>query len=169
MLLSIVLGLFGCASEPVAPTAEPAAPVAPAPVEVAPAAPAPGARTADGIRIKEAYARAMPGAATNSAAFVTLESPTAGRLVGARADVSEAVELHTHVDEAGVMQMRKIDGIDLPAGQAVEMKPGGLHVMFIGLKAPLVAGQEFELTLVFADGSEHSLRVPIREIAAEHG
>lgn len=109
-----------------------------------------------------AYASA-PGAQAGGA-YVTLENKgPADRLVAARADVSERVEIHEHRMEDGVMKMREVEGIDLPEGGAIEMKPGGYHVMFMGLKAPLEAGGTIPVTLVFESGAELSVEVPVIE------
>ena len=71
------------------------------------------------------------------------------RLVSASTPVATSVEIHSMRLEGDVMRMREIGSLDLPAGKTVELKPGGLHLMFIGLKAPLVVGQTFPLTLKF--------------------
>jgi copper(I)-binding protein len=130
----------------------------------------PAAPAAEQVTVTELRARAMPPAAPNSAAFMTLRNdgpPTA--LVAARAAVAKAVELHTHTQVDGVMRMRRVEEISLPTGEAVVLKPGGLHVMFIGLVAPLVAGRSIELTLEFKDGSTRTLSVPVKDILPAHG
>lgn len=117
------------------------------------------------VMISDARARAMPPAAANSAAFMTLKNPGPSTwLVAAKADVSERVELHTHTEVDGAMQMRAVPRIEIPAGETVRLEPGGLHVMLIGSKEPLVEGHRFDLTLVFADGSETTLDVPVEAI-----
>lgn len=101
--------------------------------------------------IADPWARASAMMAGNGVVFMTIANRGAGpdRLTKAAANVSEVVELHTHQMENGVMRMRQVPGIDVePGGQAV-LKPGGLHVMLINLKTPLVAGQTFPVTLTF--------------------
>jgi copper(I)-binding protein len=66
--------------------------------------------------------------------------------------------------EDGMMRMRRVDRIDLPGGAQVELMPGGLHVMLIGLKRPLVTGDEVAVTLILDDGSSRQLTAPVREI-----
>jgi copper(I)-binding protein len=78
----------------------------------------------------------------------------ADRLVAVSAGVSATVELHTMRMEGDVMRMRQVDAIELPAGGSVELKPGGLHLMFIGLKQPLKAGETFPATLRFEKAGE---------------
>ena len=89
-------------------------------------------------------------------------------IVDARSSVSDNVELHTHINDNGVMRMRKIPKIDLPQGQKVMLKPGGLHVMFIDLKRDLKVGDNIDVTLVFDDGSEKALQVPVHKVMMQH-
>jgi copper(I)-binding protein len=88
-------------------------------------------------------------------------------LVGAESAVSEVVELHTHVEEGGMMRMRRVDKIEVPAGETVTLKPGGLHVMLIGLKQPLEPGDAVDLTLIFEDGSRMPVQAPVRPIEVQ--
>ena len=75
------------------------------------------------------------------------------------------VELHTHVNEDGVMKMRKVDKIAIPAGQTVALKPGGLHVMLIGLKEKLEPGKEVHMNLIFDNGGKEHIMAPVRAMA----
>ena len=93
----------------------------------------------------------------------------ADRLIRAESPVSERVELHTHLQENGVMRMREVEAIDLPAGAATELKPGGLHVMFMGLKEPLVAGQTIPLTLHFETAGTLALTLPVEAMGGMGG
>lgn len=122
-------------------------------------------RAADRVRVIDPYARAMPPSAANSAAFMTLKNDgEAAALVGAKASVSETVELHTHTEVEGAMQMRKVDRIPIDAQAEAVLKPGGLHIMLIGLNGPLSEGQQFDLTLQFDDGSETTVPVDVRAV-----
>ena len=76
------------------------------------------------------------------------------KLLSARSAVSASVEIHSMSMEGDVMRMRQVDAIALPAGKTVELKPGGLHIMFVGLKAPLKAGDKFPMTLKFEKAGE---------------
>jgi hypothetical protein len=82
------------------------------------------------------------------------------RLITAQAEVSEIVELHTHINDNGVMRMRKVEAIDIAAGGKTELVPGGLHIMFINLKAPLKDGDTFPVTLKFEKAGE--IKVPFK-------
>lgn len=114
-----------------------------------------GASAADAtlgnITVSAPWARASAGMARAGAAFMTIDNAgtDADRLVSASATVSKSVELHTHVKDGDVMRMRPVDAIDVPAGSAVELQPGGNHVMFMGLEQPFREGESFPLTLTF--------------------
>ncbi|MEA3639342.1 MAG: copper chaperone PCu(A)C [Lamprobacter sp.] len=121
---------------------------------------------AEGIAIADAYARAVPPGQPNSAAFMTLTN--AGEqdraLITGESDAAEVVELHRHRMEDGMMRMRQVEQIALPAGETVTLAPGGLHVMLIGLTKTLAPGDQIELTLGFDDGSLQTLNLPVRRI-----
>jgi copper(I)-binding protein len=121
---------------------------------------------ANGVEVRDAYARAVPPGQSNSAMFMQLtnDSGTDRAVVGAESPVCKAAELHTHIHQGGMMMMRRIDRIDLPAGKTVALQPGGLHVMLIGLKRLLVPGESVDLTLIFADGSRQLVKGPVRRI-----
>ncbi len=118
---------------------------------------------AAGLTVSDAWAR--PGmAGGNSGAFFLIENPgEADTLLSAASDISEAVELHRTIMEGDVMQMQPQESVPVPAGETVAFQPGGLHVMFIGLKADLVPGDTFELTLTFEKAGEVVLQVEVRQ------
>jgi len=64
--------------------------------------------------------------------------------------------------DGDVMRMREVDGIDVPPGQRVELKPGGMHIMFMGLKAPLKAGDSFPATLTFQKAGDVKVSVKVQ-------
>ena len=120
------------------------------------------------ISVEAPWARASAGMAKAGAAFMTLKNTgaKADRLVAAKADISKKVELHTHIMDGGIMRMRQIKDIEVPAGGMAMLKPGGHHVMFMGLDAPLKEGSSFPLTLVFASGAEVSVTVSVQAAGA---
>ncbi|OGT90270.1 MAG: hypothetical protein A2286_11905 [Gammaproteobacteria bacterium RIFOXYA12_FULL_61_12] len=120
----------------------------------------------DSIQASDPYVRAVPPGMANSAAFMQLmnNDKNGHALVAAESPAAKAVELHTHVHEGGMMMMRKIDKIDLPAGQPVALQPGGLHVMLLGLVKDLKPGDQVELTLIYEDGSKSKLSAPVKMI-----
>jgi len=96
--------------------------------------------------------------------IITNNSANDVALVAAESSVSKVTELHTHTMEGGMMKMRQVPKIDLPAGKTVMLKPGGFHVMLIGLKQDLMPGQTVELTLKFDDGSSTHVSAPVKKL-----
>jgi periplasmic copper chaperone A len=121
------------------------------------------------VTVNDPYVRATPPGQPNSAAFMGLINGTGAprALVGGHSDVAEVVELHTHTMEDGMMKMRRVERIVLPAGEAVALEPGGLHVMLIGLKRGLNPGDRIDLTLDLDDGGVVRVQAPIREVQAK--
>jgi len=101
------------------------------------------------IEVSNAWARATPANAETGIAFLTIRSPTPDRLLSASSPVAKKAELHTMEMAGMVMKMRPLAGLDIPAGQPVALKPGGEHIMLMGLSGPLREGQSFPLTLTF--------------------
>jgi copper(I)-binding protein len=127
---------------------------------------------ADQVTVEDAYVRAVPPVSPTSAAFMKLTNTgdAAHQVKSAESDISELVELHTHtMGENGMHMMRKIEQIDLPAGETTELKPGGLHVMFINLKSPVTPDSEVEVKLNFEDGSSKQLTLPVKKMAPMKG
>jgi periplasmic copper chaperone A len=118
------------------------------------------------LDIENTWARATPGGATTGAAYVTIRSPTADQLVGAATPVAGKAELHKMEMSGMVMKMRPVAGIDIPAGRPVSLAPGGLHIMLVGLKKPLQAGQSFPLTLTFAKTGARTVNVSVEQVGA---
>jgi periplasmic copper chaperone A len=96
---------------------------------------------------RDAWARGTVAAQKASGAFLALRSPDAARLVAASSPAAGRVEIHEMKMADGVMQMREIQALELPAGQTVQLKPGGYHLMLMDLKAPLKAGDSLPLSL----------------------
>lgn len=131
-------------------------------------APAATAVTAGQLVAIAPYARAVAPGQSNSAVFVQLQNKDskAHALIKATSAVADAVELHNHVNEGGVMKMRPVEKIDLPAGKTVALKPGSFHIMLIGLKKPLKVGEAVELTLSFEEGTTLTTSAPVQEVTA---
>ena len=119
---------------------------------------------AGAISVTDPYAMAVPPGQPNSAVFMTLvnNSKENRALVAAETPSAGVVELHTHVHEDGMMKMRKVDNIEIPAGQTVTLKPSGFHVMLIGLKEKLEPGQEVHMNLIFDKGGKEHIMAPVR-------
>lgn len=106
------------------------------------------------VQVQDAWARATVANQSATGAFMKLTAPAAARLIEVRSPVAGIVEVHEMKLEGDVMRMRAVSALPLPAGQTVELKPGGYHVMLMDLKGPVKAGEALPLTLVFegADG-----------------
>lgn len=128
------------------------------------------ATVADSVTVENAYARAVPPGQPNSASFLTLvnTSDTDHSVKAAASPVAATVELHTHTNNNGVMEMRQVPQIDVPAKGRTELKPGGFHIMLIGLKQDMKAGEKAALTLTFEDGSTTTVDAPIQDINVGH-
>jgi len=115
------------------------------------------------LTIAQPHARAtVPGQNTGGGYLRLHNKGPADRLIAASTPVSSTVELHSMTMEGDVMRMRELDAIDVPAGKTVELKPGGLHLMLMGLKAPLKAGDNFALKLRFEKAGEVTVQAKVR-------
>ena len=122
------------------------------------------------IAIGHPYARPTVAGQPVAAGYLSLDNRgAADRLLAASTAVAERVELHAMWLEGDVMRMRMRDAIDLPAGAKVEFKPGGMHLMFIGLKAPLKVGEKFALTLRFEKAGTVEVVVNVQATASAAG
>lgn len=117
------------------------------------------------LTINDAWGR--PGlAGNNSAIYLVIDNTTNqdDTLLSAECEVAEKVELHlSSMDAAGHMSMQPQEKISIPAGQKIELKPGGLHIMLIGLKEELQSGQKINAALVFEKAGKINLEVDIKE------
>jgi len=122
---------------------------------------------ADKLLVRDAWIQEMPPSTRLTAAHLVLDNQS-GRenaLIGARANIAGAVELHRAETENGMMRMRKLDRIELPIGKTD--LTGELHIMLIGLKAPLKEGDQVALTLEFQTGVAKTVMIPVRKRQAE--
>jgi copper(I)-binding protein len=122
--------------------------------------PGPGAAKIQAIDV---WARAA--ATGNSAAYMILRNggDVDDRLLKVESDVADAVELHKSTMEGSVMKMAPVDGIDVPAKGQAELKPGGLHVMIIGLKRELKPDEKIRLTLQFEKSGAQEVEAAVRK------
>jgi periplasmic copper chaperone A len=118
------------------------------------------------LEVTNAWARATPAKAENGVAYLTIRSPTADRLVSVSSPVAKKAELHTMSMEGMVMKMRPLAGLDIAAGQPVTLKPGGEHIMLLGLNGPLRDGQSFPLTLTFEKAGAREVTVAVEKATA---
>lgn len=124
---------------------------------------------AESIHVTGPWSRALPPVSQNGAAYVTLMNggDRADKLIGASSPVAQRAEFHAHNMEGGVMKMRPVTSVELPPGKKVEFKPGGLHVMLIGLRQPLKQGDRFPLTLRFANTPPITVEVVVQSAGAK--
>jgi copper(I)-binding protein len=119
-----------------------------------------------GVTVANAWARATVPGQDVGAAYMTLTSDKAAKLVGIKTPAADSVEIHEMSMKNGVMKMRMKDVLDLPAGTAVKLEPSGFHFMLFDLKKPLKAGENIELTLSLKDSqgklSTQNVRVPVK-------
>ena len=120
------------------------------------------------LRIADPYVRLVPPNAPASAAFMVISNSGSAprQLVKAQSPAARSVELHTHVDDHGVMKMRPVASIAVDAKGQVELKPGSYHIMLIDLKQPLNEGEVVPIALIFDDGSSQQIAAPVRRIQA---
>lgn len=120
------------------------------------------------VEIDGAYARASIPNVPNSAAFFVIKNNSDKdiAITSANSDIAEKNELHTHIKENEMMKMIKIEKLVVPAKSSLELKSGGDHVMLIGLKKELKAGDEISLELSFSDGDKKSIKVPVKDLAS---
>jgi periplasmic copper chaperone A len=121
-----------------------------------------------GIVITDAMARPAPLEGGTGGAFMTIRNASgqADRLRSASSPAASSVELHETVDDNGVMRMvPQPDGWEVAPGGRLELKPGGKHIMLIGLVRPLKAGDTIELTLNFDKAGAIRVQVPVKEMA----
>ena len=120
------------------------------------------------VEIDGAYARASIPNVPNSAAFFVIKNNSDKdiAITSANSDIAEKNELHTHIKENQMMKMMKIEKLVVPAKSSLELKSGGDHVMLMGLKKELKAGDEISLELSFSDGDKKEIKVPVKDLAS---
>lgn len=122
------------------------------------------------VKVDNAWVRATVPHQQATGAFMSLSSAKDARLVGVSSSALPNAEIHEMRMENDVMKMRQITGLDLPAGQTVELKPGGYHIMFMGLPGQVKEGVVIPLTLEIenSDGSKESVEVqaPVRALTS---
>lgn len=128
--------------------------------------------TLGSLKIGHPWARATPKGSTIGGGYlkITNNGTAPDRFVGGSSDVSKSVELHEMTMDNGVMKMRAMGkGVEIAPGQTVEFKPGGYHIMFVGLKKPLEKGQRVKATLDFEKAGKVDVEFLIESIGAQSG
>lgn len=122
------------------------------------------------LTIQNVWARSE-SAGQNSAAYLQISNTGEADdlLITAASDVADSTEVHEVVSRDNVMQMQEVDQIEIPAGETIDLEPGGEHVMLFGLVDDLEAGDEFELTLIFEQAGEISVSAEVRDHMPSNG
>ncbi len=118
------------------------------------------------VEISGAWARATPPGQDVGAAYMNLKSDRAAQLIGAGTPIADSVEFHEMSMNNGVMKMRMLETMPLPAGKIVKLTPGGFHLMLFDLKKQLIPGESFEIELTLKDAkgktSKQKISVPVK-------
>jgi hypothetical protein len=124
------------------------------------------------VTVTEPWVRGTVPGQMATGAFMLLKSAADAKLVEARSPVAGVVEIHEMKLENNVMRMRAIAALDLPAGRAVELKPGGYHVMLMDLKQPVKEGEVVPVTLIVDTGGRREtleVKAPVRAPTSSGG
>ena len=114
------------------------------------------------VKVDDAWVRSTVAPQKTTGAFMQLTSAKPVKVVAASSPLAAVVEIHEMKMEDGVMKMRAVDALPLPAGQPVALKPGSYHVMLMGLKAPIKAGETVPLTLTVEGEDKQRSNVEIK-------
>lgn len=125
------------------------------------------------VKVEDAWVRGTVATQKATGAFMRLTPSVNARLVSAQSPVAGVVEIHEMVMENDIMKMRQIPGLDLAAGRAMELKPGGYHVMLMDLKQQLKGGESVPITLVFEDDAKkrftQEVKAPVTALGGGNG
>jgi len=122
------------------------------------------------ISISDAWSRATVAGQSSAAAYLTVANTGDGdeRLLQVSTAIGQS-SLHSTTMDNGVMRMRPLTSLDIPAHSTVDLKPGGTHIMIMGVKQPLAAGSSFPLTLKFDRSGERTVTVAVRPATSTGG
>jgi copper(I)-binding protein len=123
------------------------------------------------LEIVAPWSRATPKGAATAIGYMTIKNngTTPDRLIGGSVNFASAFQLHSMTMEGDVSKMRELEGVDIAPGQTIEFKPGGSHVMFVGLKHPLTEGEHVKGTLVFEKAGTIQIKYDVQGIGAQMG
>jgi copper(I)-binding protein len=120
---------------------------------------------AGSMQIAQAWSRPTPPIGATGAAYLTITNTggKADRLLGASTPMAVSAEINETRHTQGVAQMRRLESLEIPAGQTLRLEPGALHIMLLDLVRPLKPGAQYPLTLNFRDAGAVTIQVQIRE------
>ncbi len=121
---------------------------------------------AKGMSVDAPYVREVPPGQMTSASFLTIKNASDKdvSLIKASSDVAKNVELHEHVHDNGMMKMRQVKEIKIPANGKTVLKPGGYHIMLIGLTRKIKAGDMIDIELEFNNGDKQAIKAEVKKI-----
>lgn len=121
------------------------------------------------VEVKDAWIRGMVPGQDTTGAFMRLTSKADAKLIGVKTPVAGMADVHQTSMQGGVMRMRHVEALELPAGKPVDLKPGGYHVMLMHVARPLKEGETVPLTLIIEErgGKRESVTVlvPVKPLA----
>ena len=120
------------------------------------------------VTVDKPWVRTTVAQQTTTGAFMTITSAQGGKLVSASSPIAASVEVHEMKMEGDVMKMRPVDALPLPAGKPVDLKSGSYHVMMMGLKAPVKAGDVVPIKLVVEDAKGKRETVDVKAVARQN-
>ena len=120
------------------------------------------------VTVDKPWVRTTVAQQTTTGAFMTITSAQGGKLVSASSPIAASVEVHEMKMEGDVMKMRPVDALPLPAGKPVDLKSGSYHVMMMGLKAPVKAGDVVPIKLVVEDAKGKRETVDVKATARQN-
>jgi len=122
--------------------------------------------TLAGLKIDHPWTRVTPGRTGAAYLSVTNTGGEMDRLLAASSPVAEKAELHTHQLEGDVMRMRPVQAIEVPPGESAVLKPGGLHIMLLGLREPIREGSRIPLILSFEKAGSIEVELAVEAVGA---
>ena len=117
--------------------------------------------------ISDVWVKATVPGGSVTGAYMQIRSATPLKLVKIDSPAARLIELHESKMTDGVMEMKALDGVDIPAGMRVTLKPGGMHVMMMKIAKPIVAGDNVPLTLTFIGADKKSFQIKVNAVAKE--
>lgn len=121
-----------------------------------------------GIEIEHAWARATPSGSTVAAVYAQVKARQADEIVAVTTPVAERVEMHFSNERDGIMTMRPVGSVALPAGELVKFEAGGLHLMLIGLREPLIVDRAVPLTFEFRSAAPVTVEASVVAPGDDH-
>ncbi len=122
-----------------------------------------------GISVSAPWIRATPGGAKVAGAYLELRADpgTDDKLIAVQSPAAAVVEMHTHIEDKGVLRMRRVDAIPVSGEKPVTLEPGGYHLMLMDLTSPLKEGESVEITLTFEKAGALKVKAAVAGIGAQ--